>query len=153
MSSFWRIPYYQQLTFGTQRTQPNQTLIFYPNYPSLSGAEVINTLPAYFPGRNQPDLSFNADPQSGYIVVDCTDFPAASNPGCAQGGWGGTSFVAPQLNGMTTLIDEASGSRVGLINPTVYALTAGILLLWPRGPVQRHYRGRQLVLLRRARIR
>jgi subtilase family serine protease len=133
VSSFWRIPYYQQFTFGTQRTQPGQTLIFYPNYPSLSGAEVINTLPADFPGRNQPDLSFNADPQSGYIVVDCTDFPAASNPGCAEGGWGGTSFVAPQLNAMTTLIDEASGGRVGLLNPTVYALAQGGFFAYGRG--------------------
>jgi len=134
VSSFWRIPYYQQFTFGMQRTQPGQTLIFYPNYPSLSGAEVINTLPAYFPGRNQPDLSFNADPQTGYIVVDCTDFPAASNPGCAQGGWGGTSFVAPQLNAMTTLIDEASGGRVGLVNATVYALQQSWAAYGPRGP-------------------
>ncbi len=133
VSSFWRIPYYQQFTFGTQRTQPGQTLIFYPNYPSLSGAEVINTLPADFPGRNQPDLSFNADPQSGYIVVDCTDFPAATNPGCAEGGWGGTSFVAPQLNAMTTLIDEASGGRVGLLNPTVYALAQGGFFAYGRG--------------------
>ncbi len=122
VSSFWQIPFYQQFTFGIQRTQPGQTLTYYPNYPSLSGAEVLNTLPAYFRGRNMPDLSFNADPQTGYIVVDCTDFPAASNPGCAEGGWGGTSFVAPQLNAMTTLIDEASGGRVGLINPVVYAL-------------------------------
>jgi kumamolisin len=122
VSSFWRIPFYQQFTFGTQRTQPGQTLIYYPNYPSTSGAQVLNTLPADFPGRNMPDLSFNADPQTGYIIVDCTDFPAATNPGCAQGGWGGTSFVAPQLNAMTTLIDEASGGRVGLLNPVVYAL-------------------------------
>ncbi len=133
VSSFWRIPYYQQFTFGTQRTQPNQTLTYYPNYPSLSGAEVLNTLPAYFPGRNEPDLSFNADPQSGYIVVDCTDFPPATNPGCAEGGWGGTSFVAPQLNAMTTLIDQASGGRVGLLNATVYALAQGGWFAYGRG--------------------
>ncbi|MFZ0497835.1 MAG: S53 family peptidase [Steroidobacteraceae bacterium] len=122
VSSFWRIPYYQQFTSGTQRTEPRQSLIYYPNYPSLSGAQLLNTLPAYFNGRNLPDLSFNADPQTGYIVVDCTDFPPATNPGCAEGGWGGTSFVAPQLNGMTALIDEASGGRVGLLNPVVYDL-------------------------------
>lgn len=122
VSSFWAVPFYQQFTAGIQLTQPGQSLIFYPNAPSTTGGELINTLPANFAGRNQPDLSFNADPQSGYIVVDCTDFPAASNPGCAEGGWGGTSFVAPQLNGMTALIDEASGGRVGLLNPVVYGL-------------------------------
>ncbi|HEX4268908.1 MAG TPA: S53 family peptidase [Steroidobacteraceae bacterium] len=124
VSSFWDRPFYQQGTAGIQRTQPGQSLIFYPNYPDLSGAELINTLPANFAGRNVPDLSFNADPQTGYVVVDCTDFPEPANPNCAQGGWGGTSFVAPQLNGMTALIDEASGGRVGLLNPVVYGLQA-----------------------------
>jgi kumamolisin len=133
VSSFWPIPHYQQFTFGTQRTQPGQTLIFYPNYPSTSGAQVLSTLPAYFAGRNVPDLSFNADPQTGYVVVDCTDFPAASNPGCAQGGWGGTSFVAPQLNAMTTLIDEASGGRIGLLNPVVYDLQQTWFTAYGRG--------------------
>jgi kumamolisin len=122
VSSFWGIPGYQQSTVGTQRTQPGQTLIFYPNYPSTSGEQVLNTLPADFAGRNLPDLSFNADPQTGYIVVDCTDFPAPKYPDCAATGWGGTSFVAPQLNAMTALIDEASGGRVGQVNPMVYTL-------------------------------
>lgn len=122
VSSFWGVPYYQQFTNGIQVTQPGQTLTYYPNYPSTSGAQVLNTLPAGFAGRNVPDLSFNADPQTGYVLVDCTDFPATSYPGCAAAGFGGTSFVAPQLNGMTALIDEASGGRVGLLNPTVYAL-------------------------------
>jgi kumamolisin len=54
--------------------------------------------------------------------VDCTDFPAPKYPDCAATGWGGTSFVAPQLNAMTALIDEASGGRVGQLNPMVYAL-------------------------------
>ena len=135
VSSFWAVPWYQQFTQGIQLTQPGQSLIYYPNYPSTTGAELLNTLPANFAGRNEPDLSFNADPQTGYIVVDCTDFPAASNPGCAQGGWGGTSFVAPQLNGMTALIDEASGGRVGLLNPVVYALqTQGWIAYGKNGP-------------------
>jgi len=129
VSSFWRAPFYQQFTFGVQRTEPGQSLIYYPNYPSSSEAQVLITLPGYFAGRNLPDLSFNADPQTGYIVVDCTDFPpnpqTGANPGCAEGGWGGTSFVGPQLNAMTNLIDEASGGRVGLLNPTVYALAQG----------------------------
>lgn len=122
VSSYWGLPGYQQDTDGIQRTQPGQSLYFYPNYPSTSGAEDLITLPSDFAGRNVPDLSLNADPETGYIVVDCTDFPSSSNPGCAEGGWGGTSFAAPQLNGITTLIDQASGGRVGLLNPTIYAL-------------------------------
>ena len=38
-----------------------------------------------------------------------------------QGGWGGTSFVAPQLNGSTAVIDSYLGHRVGLWNPSIYA--------------------------------
>ncbi|MGH8295528.1 MAG: S53 family peptidase, partial [Steroidobacteraceae bacterium] len=33
-----------------------------------------------------------------------------------------TSFVAPQLNGLTALIDESAGGRVGLLNPAIYWL-------------------------------
>jgi len=64
----------------------------------------------------------NADPQTGYVLVDCTDFPEPANPGCAATFFGGTSFVAPQLNGITTLVDQAAGSRVGLLNPVIYTL-------------------------------
>jgi kumamolisin len=37
-----------------------------------------------------------------------------------EGGWGGTSFVAPQLNGSTAVIDAAVGHRVGFWNPSIY---------------------------------
>ena len=43
-----------------------------------------------------------------------------------DGGWiagyGGTSFAAPQLNGIASLLGQASGSRLGLLNPQLYAL-------------------------------
>jgi kumamolisin len=35
--------------------------------------------------------------------------------------FGGTSFVAPQLNGATAVIDSALGHRVGFWNPSMYA--------------------------------
>ena len=37
-------------------------------------------------------------------------------------GYGGTSFVAPQLNGVTSLLVQALGGRVGQINPALYQL-------------------------------
>ena len=122
VSSFWPVPYYQQSVAGMQQTQPGQSLIYYPNYPSTSGAQDLIDLPANFAGRNLPDLSLNADPETGFIVVDCTDFPAPANPFCAATGFGGTSFVAPQLNGITALIDQASGGRVGFLNPVLYTV-------------------------------
>ncbi len=37
-----------------------------------------------------------------------------------QTGWGGTSFAAPQFNGVTALFDQAAHGRVGLLNFAVY---------------------------------
>jgi subtilase family serine protease len=123
VSSFFSVPFYQNFVSGMQRTQPGQVMIYYPNAPSTDGSQNLGTLPAGFAGRNVPDISLNADPETGYIVVDCTDFPpTATDSSCAASGFGGTSFVAPQLNGMTALIDQAAGGRVGLLNPMVYPL-------------------------------
>lgn len=62
-------------------------------------------------GRNLPDLSMNADPYSGYYVY-CD--------GEMQAGWGGTSIVAPQLAGMTALINSHNNTQVGFWNPQIY---------------------------------
>jgi kumamolisin len=70
-------------------------------------------------GRAMPDLSADADPYSGYLLYE----PSAKAVGkpALQGGWGGTSFVGPQLNGSTAVIDSFVGHRVGLWNPSIYA--------------------------------
>jgi|SRR5882672_9882625 len=39
-----------------------------------------------------------------------------------QTGWGGTSFAAPQFNGVTALFDQAVRQRVGLLNFALYDL-------------------------------
>jgi kumamolisin len=75
-------------------------------------------------GRALPDVSADADPYSGYLLYS-PSFAQAENP-VLQGGWGGTSFVAPQLNGSTAVIDSAVGHRVGFWNPRVYAAARGI---------------------------
>jgi subtilase family serine protease len=64
-------------------------------------------------GRAVPDVSADADPETGYLVY-----------GASAGGlneYGGTSFVAPQLNGATAVIDSYVGHRVGFWNPVIYA--------------------------------
>jgi subtilase family serine protease len=71
-------------------------------------------LPAHFRGRNVPDISLNADPQTGYIVVSTSDGGLISE--------GGTSFVAPQLNGISALLSQSVHHRVGFWNPQVYFL-------------------------------
>jgi subtilase family serine protease len=72
-------------------------------------------------GRAVPDVSTNADPETGYLVY------APSLGGNGIGEFGGTSFVDPQLNGSTAVIDSVLGHRVGLWNPAIYAAarTAG----------------------------
>lgn len=70
-------------------------------------------------GRNMPDLSMNADPETGYLVYYSDPGNPGSN-GIMDYGWGGTSFVSPQLNGLSALINSVSGSRTGFWNPKIY---------------------------------
>jgi kumamolisin len=72
----------------------------------------------YGSGRAEPDLATDADPETGYLLYA----PSNSQEGAPalQGGWGGTSFVAPELNGSTAVIDAALGHRVGFWNPSIY---------------------------------
>ncbi len=66
-------------------------------------------------GRAVPDVSTNADPQTGYEI-----YFAEFGAGQEIEDFGGTSFVAPQLNGTTAVIDSALGHRVGFWNPAIY---------------------------------
>jgi len=72
----------------------------------------------YSSGRAEPDFSADADPETGYLLYE----PSAGAGNELQGGWGGTSFVAPQFNGSAAVIDSALGHRVGFLNPTMYRL-------------------------------
>jgi subtilase family serine protease len=64
-----------------------------------------------------PDISADADPDTGYELY-FTGFPKAE--GYLEYGWGGTSFVAPQLNGSAAVIDSYLGHRTGFWNPEIY---------------------------------
>ena len=62
-------------------------------------------------GRGVPDVSGDADPETGYnVLVDGQ-----------QEVVGGTSAVAPLWAGLLTLFNQKLGSRVGFINPQLYA--------------------------------
>jgi subtilase family serine protease len=71
-------------------------------------------------GRAVPDLSTDADPETGFLVY-APSFATAGEP-ALQGGYGGTSFVAPDLSGSTAVIDSLLGHRVGLWGPVIYSL-------------------------------
>jgi kumamolisin len=106
VSIYWPLPAYQTHTPGIRRTEPGQS--------AVSQGQLLLKLPANFPGRNLPDVSLNADPFSGYLLLSTED-------GGLLSGFGGTSFVGPQLNGISALISQATGSgRIGLWNPMLY---------------------------------
>ncbi|MEP7186025.1 MAG: S53 family peptidase [Rhodanobacter sp.] len=109
VSVYWRKPLYQFFTNGVRRSEKDQSLVY--NDPA-TGPFTYLKLPAHFAGRNVPDISLNADPETGYLLV-------------FQGGLyssGGTSFVSPQLNGITALLRQSTGHRIGLWNPHIYLL-------------------------------
>jgi kumamolisin len=110
VSVFSPVPFYQFATAGVQTSEPGQALIF-------EGTPVF-VFPANFPGRNVPDVAFNADPLTGYQIFYTSD---VTGPG-VQTFMGGASFVAPQLNGVTALLGQNVGHRLGFLNPLLYNL-------------------------------
>jgi kumamolisin len=112
VSVYWHTPFYQDFTFGVRTSQSQQSLVY--NDPS-AGPTTLLILPSHFAGRNVPDVALNADPETGYIYVSTYD-------GGLNAGEGGTSFVAPQLNGITALLRQSTGHRIGLWNPEIYAI-------------------------------
>ena len=112
VSSYWAVPWYQNGIAGIATTQPNQIY----TQDTGSGPVTVATLPGNYAGRNLPDLSTNADPESGYQYIE---------EGKVVDGFGGTSFVAPQLNGVTALFVQSIGGRVGQLNPVLYQIGNG----------------------------
>ena len=109
VSSFFRRPAYQDSVTGMTRTKLNQSL----TEDFGAGPVIEYRLRSNFAGRNTPDLSANGDPQTGYQVLQrnhVIDY------------YGGTSFVAPQLAGVTALFVQSLGHRIGQLNPALYRL-------------------------------
>ena len=113
VSIFWPLPWYQAGTSGIRVTEPGQRVVF----DDGSGPQDLLDLPAGFAGRNLPDVSADADPNSGFLLFSTED-------GGLLSGFGGTSFVAPQLNGIAALIAQSEGGRIGLWNPMLYRFRA-----------------------------
>ncbi|MGO8672337.1 MAG: choice-of-anchor tandem repeat GloVer-containing protein, partial [Capsulimonadaceae bacterium] len=72
--------------------------------------------------RNVPDVSLDADPNTGYAIYDPTYL----------GGWapvGGTSCAAPLWASFTSLVNQArlgkGKSTLGFANPSLYSIGAG----------------------------
>ena len=128
-------PSYQQGVSGTQAGYGVQYLTP-TTYTNVGGGLIEPTAWNFNPkpnltivpstGRAVPDVSTDADPYSGYLLYEPSfaTIPVTATTGpepVLQGGWGGTSFVAPQLNGSTAVIDSYVGHRVGFWNPSIYS--------------------------------
>jgi kumamolisin len=119
-------PSYQQGVPGTNSYSGVEYLTptDYSNSPGIVEPTEWNFNPTpsvqrgFSSGRAVPDVSADADPFTGYLLYS----PAFTQGGGAplEGSWGGTSFVAPQLNGSTAVIDAALGHRVGFWNSSIY---------------------------------
>jgi subtilase family serine protease len=133
-STVEREPSYQRLVSGTTNFHSEQYLTptaFRTVVPGTDFVEPtdwnVTQTPAAVSGggsgRAEPDLSADADPESGYLLYEPSAVPAGQP--ALQSGWGGTSFVSPQFNGSTAVIDSFLGRRIGLWNPSVYSFAAG----------------------------
>jgi len=127
-------PSYQRLVSGTanyhgeQYLTPTdfQSVVSGTNFTEPTSWNVTSTPPLVSggaSGRAEPDLSADADPYSGYLLYE-PSFAGVGKP-VLQAGWGGTSFVAPQFNGSTAVIDSDLGHRIGLWNPSIYSFARG----------------------------
>jgi kumamolisin len=121
------LPCYAALGFKSQETAKNA---LYP-VGSGGGFSVDFPLPSWqaaygealsgATGKGVPDVAFNADPFTGYSILDSSsDYTTATAPW--TDGWGGTSFAAPNWAGLTALIDQYVGAPVGFLPPTLYQL-------------------------------
>jgi kumamolisin len=119
VSIMFDLPRYQAFTNGVELSQPDQ--IYKANsFYAQFGVPLFYALPSYFPGRNSPDVSFNADPDTGYIISYTSE---PSGVFGEESYFGGTSFVGPQLNGVSALLGEyLNGKRLGLLNHSLYDL-------------------------------
>jgi len=68
--------------------------------------------------RGVPDVSWDADPQTG-VIVSVSNGPGA---GFTYYVVGGTSVGSPSWAGSLALIDQKAGGRLGLINPALYSI-------------------------------
>ena len=119
VSVMFPVPTYQVSLSGVQVSQPHQVWRANATAASENGVGDYFALPAGYAGRNVPDISMNADPDTGYIIYytsDVTGFTILQY-------WGGTSFVAPQLNAVSALVAQSLHvKRLGLLNYLLYDL-------------------------------
>jgi kumamolisin len=83
---------------------------FSVQFPEPSYQTSANIKPPTGGGRGMPDVSGDADPQTGYnVLVDGESLVI-----------GGTSAVAPLWSGLIALLNQSLGKPVGFLQPQIY---------------------------------
>lgn len=123
------MPFYQNWVQGTRRSEPGQALVDNTTSPPTT----VFALPGGYRGRNVPDVSLNADPQTGFQLL----YTSSKHGFGSTDGNGGTSFVAPQLNGIAALLSQRVHHRLGLLNLPLYAMAANASFAYasPQAPL------------------
>ncbi len=80
--------------------------------------EYQENVPGITTSRGLPDVAYNADPNTGVIIVcsSCGAGPDAAFPE------GGTSAGAPQWAGIVALAVQFAGRRLGFLNDAIYQI-------------------------------
>jgi kumamolisin len=117
-SHLFATPYYQKGVKGVNTFTAVKQWTPNADQSSLTRDEQSTIVTGKGTGRNMPDLSMNADPYTGYKVYFSDPGAPGSNAGYAT--YGGTSFVSPQLCGLTALINSANHTQVGFWNSQIY---------------------------------
>jgi subtilase family serine protease len=95
-------------------TQPYYQAGVVPSALALRNAPLFGPVPL----RVIPDISMDADAQSGLLIGLTETFPHSVHYG--QFKEGGTSLASPLLAGVIADADQAAGSSLGFLNPVLY---------------------------------
>jgi len=95
-------------------TQPYYQASVVPSALALRNEAVNGPVPY----RVMPDISMDADPQSGMLIGLTQTFPNGTY--YDQFKEGGTSLASPLLAGVIADADQAAGTSLGFLNPVLY---------------------------------
>jgi subtilase family serine protease len=105
---------------GTSYTylQPSYQAGVVPNSLATKNSALFGSTPT----RVEPDISMDADAQTGMLIGLTQRFPAADG-GTRYGQFkeGGTSLASPLFAGELADANSISGTEIGFANPTLYA--------------------------------
>jgi subtilase family serine protease len=95
-------------------TQPFYQAGVVPDALALRNEAIFGPVPL----RVEPDISMDADAQSGMLIGATQTFPNGVLYG--QFKEGGTSLASPLLAGVIADVDQAAGAPLGFLNPALY---------------------------------